>query len=271
MIKRIVLGLSILWLCLMVILMVFGPVIRPHNPYEVDILNKYEEPSSTFPLGTDGLGRCIASRLIEGVRPTLGYAFIVMIFTMIFGLVMGMCAGYFGGVVDNWISFFIQLFLSIPSQVMIFVVVALVGDSIIMIVLAMVLLKWAWYAKMIRDEVISVSTRPFVIFAKIARMSSWNIVKKHIFPTSIPYYVVLMSMNLSWNMLNLTALSFLGFGIAPPRAEWGAMLNEARQVMLLYPQQLLYPGLAITITAASIQIIGDGLHDLFQVRGVHHV
>ena len=147
-------------LVLIVALMgIFAPVIAPHDPYATDILNKFAHFSKEYPLGTDNLGRCILSRMVYGIRPTLGLAVLTMLGTIGLGALMGLLAGYFRGITEELIMRVVDVMLSFPSQIMVFAVVALLGINVQNVILANVFIKWAWYARMIRTgEEVRLST-----------------------------------------------------------------------------------------------------------------
>ena len=154
-------------LVLIVALMgIFAPVIAPHDPYVTDILNKFAHFSKEYPLGTDNLGRCILSRMIYGIRPTLGLAVLTMLGTIGLGALMGLLAGYFRGITEELIMRVVDVMLSFPSQIMVFAVVALLGINVQNVILANVFIKWAWYARMIRTGVMQYRDRNFVQFSR---------------------------------------------------------------------------------------------------------
>ena len=139
--------------CLTALVGIFAPWIAPNDPYETDILNKFAGFSAKYPLGTDNLGRCILSRMLYGIRPTLGLAVLTMIGTIGLGALMGLLAGYFRGIPEEIIMRTVDVMLSFPSQIMVFAVVALLGINVQNVILANVFIKWAWYARMIRTGV----------------------------------------------------------------------------------------------------------------------
>ena len=154
-------------LVLIVALMgIFAPVIAPHDPYATDILNKFAHFSKEYPLGTDNLGRCILSRMVYGIRPTLGLAVLTMLGTIGLGALMGLLAGYFRGITEELIMRVVDVMLSFPSQIMVFAVVALLGINVQNVILANVFIKWAWYARMIRTGVMQYRDRNFVQFSR---------------------------------------------------------------------------------------------------------
>ena len=147
---------------------IFAPVVAPNDPYETNILNKFAEYSLEYPLGTDQLGRCVLSRMIYGIRPTLGLALLTMLGTIGLGALLGIMAGYFRGAVEEVIMRVVDVMLSFPSQIMVFAVVALLGVSVQNVIIANVFIKWAWYARMIRTGVMQYRDCNFVRFSRCA-------------------------------------------------------------------------------------------------------
>lgn len=253
--------LTMSFLILIAVIGLFAPVFAPNDPYVQDIMNKYAPFSMQFPLGTDNLGRCILSRLIWGIRPTLGLALITMIGTIALGALMGLLAGYFRGIVDEIIMRVVDVMLSFPSQIMVFAVVALLGVDVKNVILANVFIKWAWYARMIRTSVIQHTDKNFVLFSRVVGNSEKFILYKHILPSIASELAVLASLDIGWAIINISTLSFLGLGVQAPSPEWGAMLNEAKNALTTNPIQMLAPGVATVILVTAFNFLGDVLRD----------
>ncbi len=260
--------ITLIILAIIVLMGVFAPVIAPNDPLQADMRNKFGSPSAEYPLGGDQLGRCILSRLIWGIRPTLGLAFLTMVGTMGLGLLVGLVAGYFRGWVDEILMRLVDVLLSFPSQIMVFAVVALLGIDVMNVVLANVFIKWAWYARMIRTNVIKHRSENFVNFSTVIGNSNRFILTKHMIPSIASETAVLASLDMGWAIINISTLSFLGMGVKAPTPEWGAMLNDAKQVFLLSPMQMIAPGLAIVVVVAFFNILGDVLRDALDPKEV---
>lgn len=175
-----------------------APWIAPNDPYAQDIMNKYADFSAEFPLGTDSLGRCILSRMIYGIKPTLGLAFLTMLGTIGLGGILGLLAGYFRGIVDEVIMRIVDVMLSFPSQIMVFAVVALLGIDIVNVILANVFIKWAWYARMIRTSVIQHRDKNFIQYSRVIGNSESFILFKHVLPSIASEMAVLASLDIGW-------------------------------------------------------------------------
>ena len=253
-------------LSLMVILSVclagmLAPLIAPHDPTTVDIKSKLLGMSLAYPFGTDQLGRCVFSRLLYGIRTTVFLSLIAMVATIVIGTVLGMIAGLFRGWVDELIMRICDIMLSFPSEVMILAIVGILGSGISNIVIANIIAKWAWYTRMIRSIVIQYVDKNYIKFAKVSGCSNLHIIRKHLIPGTIGEIVVLATLDTGWVILNISALSFLGLGVQAPTPEWGMMLSEAKNIMTIYPQQMLPAGLAILVIVAAFNFLGDSLQE----------
>ena len=234
---------------------ILAPVIAPNDPYETNILNKFASYSLQYPLGTDQLGRCVLSRMIYGIRPTLGLALLTMFGTISLGAILGIMAGYFRGIIEEVIMRVVDVMLSFPSQIMVFAVVALLGVSVQNVIIANVFIKWAWYARMIRTGVMQYRDRNFVQFSRCVGMPERFILFRHL-------------LDVGWAIINISTLSFLGLGVQAPTPEWGAMLNEAKNVMTSNPVQMIAPGIAIVVLVCVFNLMGDALRDVLDPKEV---
>ncbi len=239
-----------------------APVLAPHDPVRPSLRHKFAAPQWEYPLGTDHLGRCVLSRLIYGVRSTVFTALGIMAATIAIGLVIGFTAGYYQGRADEALMRLCDALLSFPSEVAILAVVGVLGPSLANIVLAAVLIKWAWYARMIRGLVRSRNENNYVRYARAIGSPAFKIMRRHLLPAAAPELAVLSTTDVGAAILTISALSFLGLGVQAPTPEWGVMLSEARKVMVTHPWQMLPAGLAITLTVASFNFLGDFFRDL---------
>lgn len=261
-------AVCIAFILLIALMAVFAPVVAPHDPYEGDILMKYAAPSTEYPFGTDALGRCVLSRMIYGARPTLFLSLLTMLGTIGLGMTLGLIAGYKRGIVDEIIMRIVDVMLSFPSQIMILVVIALLGASMQNVVIANVLIKWAWYARMIRTSVLQYNQSNYVLYAKNIGCKTFYILRRHMLPSISADLAVLASLDMGWAILNISTLSFLGLGVQAPTAEWGAMLSDAKNVLTSRPEQMLIPGIAIMLLVAAFNLLGDCLRDAMDPKEV---
>lgn len=247
---------------------IFAQVIAPNDPYETNIINKFASYSVQYPLGTDQLGRCVLSRMIFGIRPTLGLAALTMAGTIGIGAVLGIIAGYFRGIAEEIIMRIVDVMLSFPSQIMVFAVVALLGVSVQNVIIANVFIKWAWYARMIRTGVMQYRDKNFVQFSRCVGMPERFILFRHLLPSITSDLAVLASLDIGWAIINISTLSFLGLGVQAPTPEWGAMLNEAKEVLTSNPTQMLAPGIAIVALVCCFNLLGDAMRDVLDPKEV---
>lgn len=250
------------------VLGIIGPWIIPNDPFEAKILAKFEGFSWEYPLGTDYLGRCVFSRLIFGIRPTFYLSLITMSGTLFIGTVMGILAGYSRGFVDEIIMRLVDVMLSFPSQIMIFAIVALLGVNVLNVILATIIIKWAWYARMVRTKVLQYREKNYVLYSRCVGTGQWYILTKHIVPSISSELVILATLDMGWSIINISTLSFLGLGVQAPMPEWGAMLSEAKNVMMTHPLQMFAPAMAIIMVVSAFNMLGDIMRDILDPKEV---
>ncbi|MGE6718001.1 nickel transporter permease [Peribacillus frigoritolerans] len=258
--------ISIMIISFLTVLALFAPFLAPNDPNLIDIVQKLQGPSSQFPMGTDHLGRCILSRLIYGTRTSLGTAFLVMGLMMIISIPLGIYAGFIGGKVDYLFMRMCDILMAFPSFLLSLALIGTLGPSLGNLILAMVLVQWVFYARVIRGMVLSVKEQNFVLAAKICGTPMRVIVIKHILPAIISQVVVLIFMDIGGVILAISGLSFLGLGIQPPEAEWGMMINDSKPFFRENPSLMLYPGLMIFIVVFGFNLFGEALRDALDLK-----
>jgi peptide/nickel transport system permease protein/nickel transport system permease protein len=262
--------LSLLSLAVIVIMTgtaLLGPVLAPHDPNQLDLSQKLLAPCQQYPLGTDHLGRCLLSRLIYGARISLGLAAAVMAVTIAVSIAVGTTAGYRGGLTDNLFMRLCDMLLAFPNLILALVIVGMLGPGLLNVMLAMVLVQWVWYARIIRGLVLSLKESDFVLAARVAGTPGYLVVARHILPNIISQIIVLATLDVGWVILNICALSFLGLGAQPPTPEWGAMLNDGRQFLRSNPALMIYPGMMILTVVVAFNLFGDALRDILDPGG----
>ncbi len=257
---------SLLIIVLIVVIGLFAPVFAPHNPTEVNIHLKYAGPSWEYLLGNDHLGRCVLSRLIYGIRPSVLWVMFALIISVFIGAVLGFIAGYFKGKVDAFIMRVCDVMLSFPGYVMPIAFVGVFGVGLENILLAFILMKWAWFTRVIRTSVMQYSEHEYVQFAKASGINNIKIIWKHIVPVTMADIAVISSSSICSMILQISGFSFLGLGVQAPNPEWGMMLNEARSVMFTRPELMLAPGLAIIIIVSALNFLSDSLQVILDPR-----
>lgn len=250
----------------MVLAIAFAPSVSPYEPNEQDVLNSLESPSAEHPLGTDQLGRDNLSRLLHGGRWSLGIATVATVIVMISGMALGLIAGYVGRWTDAVVMRAVDVMLALPTLLLVLAIIGTLGTSVPLLLFAIVISTWQQYARVMRGLVLSMREREFILSARAVGASHLRIMVRHILPNTISPVVVLASLQIGNLVLLLAALGFLGFGVQPPAPEWGTMLNEARVHFRANPQQMLYPGAAITVAVLGFNLLGDGLRDVLDPR-----
>ena len=253
-----------------VILGILAPYIAPYDPNKVRIVRKYASMSSQHWLGCDHLGRDILSRLLYGIRSTLFLSLLTMSITIVVGSLIGLISGYQRGKLDECIMRLCDIMLSFPSQVMILAIVGVLGVGIENVIIANIVVKWAWYSRMIRSSVIKYSRKNYILFSRAIGAPHSFIICRHLLPNVMSELVVLATLDTGWVILNISALSFIGLGVQAPTAEWGLMLSEAKNVMTQHPMQMVFPGIAILIVVAAFNMLGDCLRDILDPKDQKH-
>jgi ABC-type dipeptide/oligopeptide/nickel transport system permease subunit len=252
-----------------VLLMIFVAVsaswLAPHDPNKL-IGGKFEPPGREFPLGTDNLGRDILSRLMYGSRASIGAAAVATIVISILGISIGSLAGYLGGWVDSVLMRIVDVLLAFPSLILALAIVGVLGPGLTNMLIAVTIIAWAGYARLVRGYILQVREQPYIQAATALGAGSAFIIRRHIIPNIISPVLVLATLDMGILILTIAALSFLGLGIQPPDAEWGAMLNQGRDFFQRAPQLMIYPGLMICLTVLGFNLLGDGLRDALDPR-----
>lgn len=246
---------------LLIVVAAIGPAVVQLDPAAQDVLNKHAGPSVTHPLGTDQLGRDTLSRLVHGARVSLLAAFLLGLVVMAIGSFIGTVAGIVGGRVDALITWFIDVVLAFPNFLLVLVLVGILGPGLFNLGLAFVVTAWAGQARLVRGLVAAAKQRPHVDAARSLGLSTQRVVFRHVLPLIAGPVVVMWTIRTGQLLLSFAALSFLGLGVQPPTAEWGSMLNSARDQLAVNPMLMIYPGLAIAVAALGFNLLGDGLRD----------
>jgi ABC-type dipeptide/oligopeptide/nickel transport system permease subunit len=247
-----------------VVIAVFAPLIGPDNP----LAQNYAilaAPSSAHWFGTDELGRDVLSRVLSGARVTLPLSVLLVILAMIIGAVIGAAAGFFGGWVDNVLMRVADLFFAFPGIILAMAVAAALGPQLRNAVIAVVVVSWPSYARLVRSLVLSARSAPYVIASRMLGASGWRVLLTDIRPNAAGPVLVLAALDLGNAVLLLSGLSFLGLGAQPPTAEWGAMVAEGAQNFNDWWVGL-FPGLAILTVVLAFNFIGDTMRDALDPR-----
>ncbi|WCL59489.1 ABC transporter permease [Bacillus safensis] len=242
---------------------IFAPVIAPYAPEHQDLLKRLQPPSAEHFMGTDKFGRDIFSRVLYGARVSLVVGFVSVVGAITIGTVVGAVAGYFKGFVDSLLMRFVDVVLSIPDIFLLITLVTIFKPGIDKLILIFALTGWTTTARLIRSEFLSLRTREFVLAARTIGTKNHVIIFSHILPNCIGPIIVSATLKVGSVILAESTLSYLGFGIQPPTASWGNMLQDAQNFSIMvqawwYP---LFPGLLILLTVLCFNFLGDGLRD----------
>jgi len=259
-----VIGLSIL--LFLVFIAFLGPYLAPYDPYQSNMPESLQAPSVSHILGTDELGRDILSRIIYGSRISLKVGFLAVGFALTIGVFLGALAGYYGGKVDNIIMRTMDIMLAFPSLLLAIAFMTALGRGIENAIIAIGIVSTPHYARIVRGSVLSIKENEYIQAARAIGASDFRIIFKHVLPNVLSPIVVRATLGISSAILETAALGFLGLGVQPPFAEWGAMLGSGRGYFYNAPHIVLYPGLAITMTVLAFNLLGDGLRDVLDPR-----
>lgn len=238
-----------------------APWVVPYDPSSQQLSLRLERPSVHHPFGMDELGRDIFSRVLAGARISLLVGIIVVSISTVIGVLFGAIAGYFGGWIDDLISRGIDVLLAFPGILLAIALVAVLGPSLTNVVLALSVIGWVGYARLVRGQVLRAREFEFVQAARALGASTWRILIRHVIPTTLPAVMVQATLGMAGAILAEAALSFLGLGVQPPTPSWGTMLNGGRLHLLDAPHLTIFPGAAIALLVLGFNFLGDGLRD----------
>ena len=246
-----------------VVAAIVGPLLAPFDPSAQELALRLEGPSLVHWFGLDELGRDIFARVLSGARISLMVGIVVVSVSATIGTVLGAIAGYFGGRVDEAISRIIDILLAFPGLLLAIALVAVLGPSLTNVVLALCLIGWVGYARLVRGQVLRAREFEFVQAARALGAQTSRILVQHIIPTALPAVTVQATLGMGGAILAEASLSFLGLGVQPPTPSWGTMLSYGRSHLLDAPHLTIFPGLAIAVVVLGFNFLGDGLRDTF--------
>lgn len=240
-----------------------APLVSGYDPDMIDLESLREPPGVRHPLGTDNKGRDILSRILYGGRISIGIALTAAIFSMTIGLAVGLCSGYFGGKIDAALMALVDLVLSFPSLLLAIGISIILPQGIYTVVIAIVSVGWASFARLIRGNVLVLREASYVEAAKSIGCSRLRILFAHLMPQCIPVLLVMTGLRMGGFILTEASLSFLGLGAQPPVATWGSMINANRAYLASAPWMVFSPGVMIAATALCFNVLGDALRDRY--------
>jgi len=251
---------------------VLAPLLAPHDPGEQNLVSILLPPAwasggdPAFPLGTDSLGRCVASRLIYGARTAMTVAVFASLGAMLIGSILAHVSGYFGGAVDWIIGRVVDIWMSFPPVILSLILMFGLGVGLDRVILAIILVDWTRFCRVLRAEVLVVTRRDFVAAARLLGFSHWRTITREVLPATLPLLITLISLEMAIAVVVEAILSFVGFGVRADQPAWGQMIADARQYVYQSPSNLLLPIFAIFLTVAAFNVLGDGLRRTLDVR-----
>ncbi|GKZ13046.1 MULTISPECIES: ABC transporter permease [Haladaptatus] len=236
------------------------------DPHQMNTMNRYSPPSLSHPMGTDQFGRDVLSRVIYGSRIALAIGVISVGISFLGGVACGATAAYFGGRIDDLIMRSLEVLYSIPGLILAMTLMAIMGPSVYNLFLAYGVIGIPAYARVMRSEVLSLREAEYVEAARAAGLPTRTILFREIVPNGLTAVIVQATLSMGGVIIGAAALSFLGFGVQPPTASWGRMLNDAQQAMIIAPWAAVFPGMMIFLTVMGFNMLGDGLRDAMDPR-----
>jgi peptide/nickel transport system permease protein len=258
--------IAVILLVLLVLTAVVGPYLAPQDPLAMDLDSLKQPPSKAHLLGTDSKGRDIFSRIVYGTRISLAVGIIASALSLCIGIFFGLIAGYFGGRTDIILSQIFDIFLAFPSLLLAIGISAVMPPGLVSAMLAITLVGWAGFARLVRGLTLSLKEQTYVEASRALGATPARILYRHILPNALPLILVAGSLRVGGFILLEAALSFLGLGVQPPTPTWGSMISLNRAYINSAPWMVIFPGLAISITVISFNILGDFLRDKLDPR-----
>jgi peptide/nickel transport system permease protein len=244
----------------------FAPALAPYNPFGQNLDQDLIARSSEHWLGTDKLGRDILSRIIYGGRISLLVGITTVALSLAIGVVIGSLSGYFGGWIDQMLMRLVDILMAFPGILLAIAFTAVLGPGLDHVILALCLIGWTGYARLVRGEILSLRERDFIQAARSLGCRPKRIILRHLLPNLLPPLLIQSTFGLAAAIVAEGSLSFLGLGVEPPTPSWGAMLNDGRQFLLVAPHLTTYPGLALMLTVLALNLVGDVLQERLQTR-----
>jgi peptide/nickel transport system permease protein len=240
---------------------VVGPALVPFDPADQTLALRLDGPSRTHWFGLDELGRDVFARVLSGARISMLVGAIVVAVSTALGILVGSIAGYFGGLVDEAVSRVMDVLMAFPGLLLAIALVAVLGPSVTNVILALSLIGWVGYARLVRGQVLRTRELEFVQAARALGATTPRILIAHVIPSTLPAVSVQATLGMAGAILAEAALSFLGLGVQPPTPSWGTMLSYGRVHLLDAPHITIFPGLALALLVLGLNFLGDGLRD----------
>jgi peptide/nickel transport system permease protein len=262
--KNLALVLGVFLVLFIFFIAIVGPSIAPYDPIEQTLSERLQPPSSTHWLGTDKFGRDILSRILYGTQIDLKIGLICVFFPLIFGVLVGCISGYYGGLTDVLLMRLVDINVAFPFYILVIAILAMLGPGVRNMYLALSLVGWIAYARIVRGEVLIAKNLEYILAVKALGYSDFRIILRHLLPNVLNPVLVYAMSDVVMCILAGSSLGFLGLGVQAPRPEWGVMIADGREFVTSAPWLAIFPGLAIAIVGISFSLLGDGLSSLLR-------
>ena len=249
------------------VMAIFPEQIAPYDPTAVDITVRTKAPSAEHIFGTDNYGRDVFSRVVWGTRIDLSIGFFGVLVPMIIGGIIGLLAAWYGGWLDSLLMRISEIMMAFPFTILVIAIITILGTGTINLYIALWLVGWMSYARLVRAEVLKLKKAEFIEAARVAGFSDARILLRHILPNVISSSIVFAASDMVMCMLTGASMSFLGLGVQPPTPEWGAILNEGRTYISYASWMTFYPGLVLAVTGVGLSLLGDSMTEILRRKG----
>jgi peptide/nickel transport system permease protein len=264
--RKPILIISLIVILALIIFSLFSELLTPYDPLKVDLRSKLQPPGLAHPMGTDDMGRDVMSRVIAGTRLSTITVVVIMSSCLVVGILVGTLAGYIGGRVDEALMRITEIFLAFPPLILALAIVAALGPSLVNAMLAISVVWWPWYARMVRGQVLAVKQNQYVEAARAIGVGNARIMLRHVLPNCLMPVIIQASMDTGSALVTTAGLSFIGLGAQAPTPEWGSMVGIGRGYLLTAWWMSTFPGLAIFVTILGLNLLGDSLQDILWSR-----
>jgi peptide/nickel transport system permease protein len=251
---------------IVVLAAVAAPLVLPWDPATQDLPNRLQGPTWQHWFGLDELGRDILARVLLGARVSLLVGIIVVGVSAVVGMVVGGVSGYYGGTIDQVIGRIMDVLMAFPGMLLAIALVAVLGPSLVNVVIALAIIGWVGYARLVRGQVLRAREFEYVTAARALGAGTLRILARHVLPSALPPLLVQATLGMAGAILSEAALSFLGLGVQPPTPSWGTMINGGRVHLLDAPHLTIFPGLLLAVVVLGFNFLGDGLRDAIDPR-----
>lgn len=248
-------------LLLFLLLVLFGKHLAPNDPYASSLMETNLSPSAKYPFGTDNMGRCILSRILEGAVASVYTSLAVVVIVFVLGTTVGLLAGYGGGWIDQVLMKITMIFQAFPSFILAVAIAGMLGPGLKNAMISLTAMYWTSYARLARSLVLQVKNETYIRAAIMCGAKRRHILFRHIFPNIISPLMITAVLDISNVILSMSGLSFLGLGVQAPQAEWGLMISNGRQYLQTAPWAIIFPSIAIFISVILFNLTGDCVRD----------